>query len=459
MAVGGMPQNERVTSNETGVAAGPAPAPGATVDPKPHGGTLGLGQGTALYIASVLGTGILVLPGLAAAVAGPASIVAVAAVLVLSIPLAGTFAALAARYPDAGGVASYVRRTLGDTAARMTGYWFFFGVCIGAPVLAVLGGEYIVAVLGVDRAAVPIIALAIFVPPFVANWFGVRVAGWVQFALTGLLITTVVGVVTVTFPAVEPGNFEPFMPNGWAGVGTAISLFVWAFAGWEVGTHIAAEFKNPRRTIPLATGIAIVVVGAGYLALQVVTVGVLGDRAGVGVVPLLDLVETTAPGIGPTLVAIVTGIVCLGVMNAYLPAFAKLGAALGRDGDLPRFFAKGAGPGEIPRRSLMLTAAMVAVYFVLMLANGMNLSAFILIHTSNMVAIYAAGMLAATLLLRRWSFGWWLAVVATIMTAGLLVLAWANLVVPLVLAAAAVAVTIVRRVRRVATIATIATRA
>ncbi len=304
-------------------------------------GTLGLGQGTALYIASVLGTGILVLPGLAAAAAGPASIVAVAAVLVLSIPLAGTFASLAARYPDPGGVASYVRRTLGGTAARMTGYWFFFGVCIGAPVLAVLGGEYVVAVLGVDRAAVPIIALAIFVPPFVANWFGVRVAGWVQFVLTGLLITVVVGVVAVTFPAVEASNFQPFLPNGWAGVGTAISLFVWAFAGWEVGTHIAGEFKNPRRIIPLATGIAIVVVGAGYLALQVVTVGVLGDQAGAGVVPLLDLVETTVPGIGSTLVAIVTAIVCLGVMNAYLPAFAKLGAALGRDGDLPQLLREG----------------------------------------------------------------------------------------------------------------------
>ena len=96
----------------------------------------------------------------------------------------------------------------------------------------------------------------------------------------------------------------------------------------------------------------------------------------------------------------------------------------------------------------MLTAVLVAVYFVLMLLNGMNLSAFILIHTSNMVAIYAAGMLAATLLLRRWSFGWWLAVVATVMTFGLLVLAWANLIVPLVLAVAAVLVTVVRRLRR-----------
>lgn len=422
----------------------------ASVDVAPetgHRGRLGLVQGTALYIASVLGTGILVLPGLAAEAAGPASIVAVAAVLVLSIPLAGTFAALASRFPDAGGVASYVRRALGPTAARMTGYWFFFGVCVGAPVVAVLGGEYVVAVLGVDRAAVPVIGFAVFLPPFIANWFGVRIAGWVQFVLTGLLLAVVVGVVAVTFPAAEAANFTPFLPNGWAGVGVAVSLFVWAFAGWEVGTHIAGEFRDPKRTIPIATAIAIVIVGVGYLALQFVTVAVLGDRAGASQVPLLDLVETTAPGIGSVLVAIVAAIVTVGVVNAYLPAFGKLGAALGRDGDLPRFLAKGAADGEIPRRALALTGVLITVYFALMLLNGLDLTGFILIHTSNMVAIYAAGMLAATLLLRRWSVGWWLAVVATVLSGGLLVLAWQNLVVPLVLAAASVAVTVVRRAR------------
>jgi amino acid efflux transporter len=438
--VGGIRHHERVSTRTLDAAASAGLA-------EPHRGRLGLGQGTALYVASVLGTGILVLPGLAAEAAGPASIVAVAAVLLLSIPLAGTFAALASRFPDAGGVASYVRRALGATAARMTGYWFFFGVCVGAPVVAILGGEYVVAVLGVDRSAVPVIALAVYVPPFVANWFGVRVAGWVQFALTGLLLGVVIGVVAATFPAVESSNFSPFLPNGWGGVGTAVSLFVWAFAGWEVGTHIAGEFRDPRRTIPLATAIAIVIVGAGYLALQVVTVGVLGDRAGDGQVPLVDLVATTVPGVGPVLVALVAAIVTVGVLNAYLPAFGKLGAALGRDGDLPRYFAKGAEDGAVPRRALVLTGVLMAVYFGFALVVELDLAPFILIHTSNMVAIYAAGMLAATMLLRRWSVGWWLAVVATVLSAGLLLLAWQNLYMPLSLAAASVIVTLVRRAR------------
>ena len=119
------------------------------------GGRVGVVRASALYVAAVLGTGILVLPGLAAEAAGPASILSVAAVFLLSIPLAGTFASLAARFPDAGGVATFVRLAIGPTAARMAGYWFLFGVQFGAPVVATLGGEYVVAALGADRAWCP----------------------------------------------------------------------------------------------------------------------------------------------------------------------------------------------------------------------------------------------------------------------------------------------------------------
>ena len=398
----------------------------------------------------MLGTGLLVLPGLAAEAAGPASVVAVVAVIVLSIPLAGTFAALAARYPDPGGVASYARRALGNTVARMTGYWFMFGVAAGAPVVAVLGAEYVAAIAGIDRSMVPLLAAAFFVPPFAANAFGVRVAGWVQFVLTALLLGVVVGVVSLAAPAVEPQNFKPFLPHGWGGVGTAISLFVWAFSGWEVGTHISGEFRNPRRVIPLATAIALVITGLCYLVLQIVTVGALGEAAGDGLVPLLDLArlstsEAGATGLGAAAVGAIAGIVALGVLNAYLAAFAKLGASLAANGDLPRWFAKGAEAGAVPRRALALTSGVFAVWFVLMLASGLELTGFILVHTSCTVAIYAVGMIAALRLLRRASAGWWLALVAALLCLGMVALAWASLLPAVVLALAAIAVLLWRR--------------
>ncbi len=426
------------------VATGSAPGN----DPVAHTGTLGVVQGTALYVAAVLGTGILVLPGLAASAAGPASILSVAAVFVLSIPLAGTFAALASRFPDAGGVASYVRASLGGTWARMTGYWFFFGVAAGAPVVAMLGAEYVVAIVGADRSAVVWVALAIFVPPFVLNLYGVRVSGAAQLVLTAALLFVVIGVVTVAVPATDPANFDPFLPLGWGGVGTAISLFVWAFAGWEIGTHISGEFRNPRRVIPIATAIALVVVGAAYFVLQVVTVGVLGEAAGRGQVPLLELVKTSTLGIGPVLVAVIAAIVALGVLNVYLGAFAKLGASLGRDGDLPQWMSRGVEAGGVPRRSLGVVALFTAAYFSVMVVQGLSLTPFILIHTSSMVAIYVLGMVAAVRLLERFSAGWWLACVSVVLTGGLLILAGPNLLVPLVLAAAAAAVSLFKRRRR-----------
>ena len=417
---------------------------------KGHTGSLGLLQGSALYIASVLGTGILVLPALASAAAGPASIIAVFAVLGLSIPLAGTFAALAARHPDAGGVATYVRLTLGRTAARMTGYWFYFGVSLGAPVVATLGASYMGSILGAPRPVVIIFAVIILVPPFVANMFGLRFSGGAQLALTGLLLTVVVGVVAVAIPAGRAENFTPFMPHGWMGVGIAISLFVWAFAGWEAVTHLAGEFRNPRRTIPLATAIAIAVVGVAYLALQVVTVWVLGPAAGAGPVPLLDLVDTAVPGVGPAIVAVAAGVVSMGVLNTYLGAFAKLGASLGRDGDLPRWMAAGAHSGGVARRSLAVTGVIIAIYFVALIIMDLQLTPFVLIHTSCMVSIYALGMLAAVRLLARWSLGWWMAVISCVLVAGLIVLAGPNLLAPAGLAVAALIVTAVKRFRPIA---------
>ncbi len=406
---------------------------------------LGLAQASALYIAAVLGTGILALPGLAAAAAGPASILAVVAVLILSVPLAGSFAVLASRFPDSGGVATYVRLALGDTAARIAGYLFYFGVIIGAPAIGIVAGRYFSAMLGGGQATAIVVALVVLALPFLFNLGGLRVSGPVQLVLTALLVVVVLLVVGLAIPAADPGNLEPFLPQGWAGVGVAVSLMMWAVSGWEAVTHLAGEFRNPHRTIPLATAIAIVFVGAGYLALQAATIAVLGAEAGESEVPLLALVGRTAPGVGPLIVAGIALIVCLGVLNTYGGAFAKLGASLGRDGDLPRALAVGAERGGVPRRSLLVVAVVQAVYLGVAALNGFQLEPLILVHTACMVAIYALGMVAALRLLERFSLGWWFSAISLVLIAGMLVLAGPSLIVAAGLALVAVIVGLIKR--------------
>ena len=410
-------------------------------------GRIGLPTASALYIAAVLGTGILVLPGLGVEAAGPASILAVVAVVVLSIPLAGTFAALAGRYPDGGGVATFVRLALGDTAARATGYWFLFGVGFGAPVVAALGGAYLTSALGLGHDWVAVIGIGFLAAALALGLFGLRVSGSVQLALSGLLVAVVVGVIASAAPSVQAANFTPFLPYGWAGVGLAISLFVWAVAGGEAITHIAHEFRNPRRTIVWATVIGMSVVGLAYLALQIVTVGVFGAGGARSEVPLIDLVAINWPGFGPAAIAGIATIIVLGVLNVYVPAFANLAASLGRDRHLPRWFAKGGESGAVPRRAIALVAVLLLGYASVFFAFGLELETFILIHTASMVSLYFMGMVAAVRLLERYSVGWWMAVVSVVLTAALLVLAWEHLLVPLVLALVAVLVTVIRRFR------------
>ncbi|GAB3584341.1 amino acid permease [Leifsonia lichenia] len=410
-----------------GVQDGPA---------EPHG-HLGVAGGTALYIAAVLGTGILVLPALAASVAGPGSIIAVAALAVISIPLAATFAALARRHPDAGGVATFARRAFGPTAARVISYWFFFGTPIGAPIAALMTARYVVAVIGGDALTTTLIAVGLMVIPVIVTAFGVRFAGWLQLVLSAALVAVLVFVLAAAVPHADPANLQPLLPHGWAGVGLAMNLYIWAFAGWEAVAGIGGEFRNPKRDIPRATALALVIVSVAYLAIQTVTVLVLGGRASTSAVPLLDLVVVSSGRGGGIVVAVIAAIVVTGVFNAYLAAFSKLGAAMGRDGDLPRWFGRGAENGGIARRGLLLSAVIMAAYSAVVLASG-DLQPFILVHTSIAAAVYALGVASALVLLPRWSVGWWMSLASCVFAAGLLLLAGWHLVFPLALALAAV---------------------
>ena len=116
-------------------------------------GTLSTRSGTALYVGAVLGPGVLLIPSLAADAAGPASILAWAALLALSAPLAITFAALGVRQPEAGGTAAYARAAFGARAGAITGWWFLAGVLIGAPAVALIGSLYVADLLGAGREA------------------------------------------------------------------------------------------------------------------------------------------------------------------------------------------------------------------------------------------------------------------------------------------------------------------
>jgi len=113
---------------------------------------LRLPQIVALYVGAVFGTGVLLLPGLAAEKAGPASILAWLSMSVLMVPMAITMELLSARYPSAGGVSTFVRQAFGDRFANMVGWFFLLSVPMGAPILSVTGANYLSVLLNWGEA-------------------------------------------------------------------------------------------------------------------------------------------------------------------------------------------------------------------------------------------------------------------------------------------------------------------
>jgi amino acid efflux transporter len=228
--------------------------------PVAEGGSLSVLQGTALTLAAVLGVGVVSLPALAIEAAGPASMLAWAALIAISVPLAATFAALGARHPDGGGVATYVRLAFGPRVSTMVGWAFFLAIPIGAPVAAGFGASYVADAAGGGRATEVGVTAGIIVVVAVMNWPGIQVSAGVQLGIAAVIATLLLVAILVSLPRVDTDNLTPFLTHGWSGVGTAAAVLVWAFAGWEIVSSLSAEYRHPARDIARATAITLGVV-------------------------------------------------------------------------------------------------------------------------------------------------------------------------------------------------------
>ncbi|MGI5242869.1 APC family permease [Dactylosporangium sp. CA-139066] len=402
-------------------------------------------QGAALSIGAVLGTGVIALPALAAQTAGPASLIAWGALVVLSVPLAATFAALGARYPDSGGVATYVRNAFGRRAAAVVGWSFYFAVPVGAPAAALFGGAYVSAALGGGTRTTLLTAGALMLAVTGGNLGGVRVSGRLQLGLAGLLIALLLTATITALPHAHTANLHPFAPHGWWAIGPAAAVLVWGFAGWEAVTSLAADFRRPKQDLPRATGIALVVVAVLYLGIAAASVLVIGPAMPGTDAPLAELLAIGVGGQVRTIAAGAALLLTLGTMNAYYAGAAKLGAALGRDGALPAWFGRGAAPGSVPRRSLVVVALLGAASLAVVAATGTGTRALVLLTSGCFVLVYLMGSAAAIKLLPRRTLARWCAILAFASSVGLMVVTGWYVLGTLVIAAGALLYT--RRAR------------
>jgi amino acid efflux transporter len=358
---------------------------------------LSVPRGAALYIGALVGPGLLLVPSLAAKSAGPASIVAWAALLLLSAPLAITFAALGIRHPVAGGVSAYVREGFGETAAAVTGAWFMTAVVFGGPAVALIGGYYVADLTGSGTGVAVVVGLAMYAVVLTANAAGLRLSSGFQLALSAVLVGVVAVAVAVALPTRATDNWTPFAPHGWWAVGTAANILIWLFIGWEAMAQLAGEFRDPSRDLPRAMALAFAVITVLYAGLAVATIVAAATRD--SRVPLADLIAVGFGHAGRDATAVLAVALTMGTMNVYTGAAAKLAAALAAERALPVWLA-GDAHRSIPRRPLLALGATAAVLLAGLAAGISSTSDLIRATSACFIVVYVFALASAVRMLR-----------------------------------------------------------
>ncbi|HSS91941.1 MAG TPA: amino acid permease [Streptosporangiaceae bacterium] len=349
-------------------------------------------RGAALYIGALLGPGLLLLPGLAAAEAGPASILAWLALLILSGLFAAVFSALGRHNPSAGGVIGYVTAGLGPRAGLATGWMFLAGVVCGAPIVCLIGASYITDLTGGGQLARAAVAAGLLLTVVGLAAGGLRASAAAQLVLVSLLTVVVIVAVTGSAGAARAANWTPFAPHGWLSVGSAAATLMFSFVGWEAVAPLTTRFANPGRQLPRVVAIALAVTTVLYLGLAIATIGVLGPRAATDV-PLAGLLSHAIGAAGPDIAAVAAIVLTLGATNAYINGAAAMAGQLSRTASGSR----GRGP------VLRLLAAITATGLLLIIGYGLRIvgtAALVAVPTALFLAVYLGAMTAAARVLR-----------------------------------------------------------
>lgn len=259
-------------------------APTATSPPGQHGlrRALGFWAVTLSGIGIILGAGIYVLVGEAAADAGSATWVAFLLGAALAAVTGLTFAELAGMFPEAGASAAYAEEAFGPRAGFVTGWLDVTVNVVGAAAVALGFGGYAAELFGGEQR---VIALSAIVVSMLVIYLGVRetIGLAILFAILeggGLLVVIAVGL-----PDLPPSSFFD-APRGIGGILAASALVFFAYQGFEAMASLSEETKDPTSTIPRAILLAVGVTSVLYLTVAMVATAV---------VPWEQLAESSAP--------------------------------------------------------------------------------------------------------------------------------------------------------------------
>jgi amino acid efflux transporter len=401
--------------------------------------------GVALYVSAVIGPGILTLPAAAAQIAGPLSLVAVAALLAVSVPAAFAFVGIhrasTGRAPTASiGLQRYATLAFGEVAGRVVGAWFYVGVPVGVPALALIGGSYVSAATGGGRPVTVAVAWAMAAVSIGIVLARGRSSGGLSLALAIALVVLIIGAAAVSIPTWRPERLGELAPHGLFALVPAALTLAWVLMGWEASTNFTSMLRDPDRRLPRVIAISLAVVVLLYAAVAVPELLVLGPFAGSTTAPVAAMLRAALGAPASFAAAVLAVVLALAASVAYLTSFRELGRSLLPP--TPRL-----DPPGRDRLALAFPALITGVGLLLATVAPLDASWFVRLCAGTQVPVYLVALASGLVLLRPRSRAWWLALLATIAVAVLLLSAGPYLLIPALIAAVVVAQQLRRRRR------------
>ncbi len=362
---------------------------------------LGVVGATVMGLGSIIGTGVFVSIGIAAGIAGTAVVLAVIVGALVATCNGLNSAQLAANHPVSGGSYEYGYKYLNSWLGFTAGWMFLLAKTASAATAALGFSGYFLNATGMSRSLLIPLALASVIVLTAIVLSGIRRSNVANIAIVSISLLSLVFFIAAGIPSTVRSGAEHFTPFFTGSIGTVLhasALMFVAYTGYGRIATLGEEAIAPRRTIPRAIIVTMVLTMLLYVAVAVVAVGsvgaeVLGKSGSSGQAAPLEVVVRSfgIPG-GSQILAIGAIAAMLGVLLNLILGLSRVLLAMGRRRDMPRIFASLNQSGTTPVAATI--AVGIAIAFLVLIGNvktTWSFSAFtVLIYyaITNLAALY-----------------------------------------------------------------------
>ncbi len=322
-------------------------------------------------LGSILGTGVFVSLAIAAGIAGPAVILAVAIAALVAICNGLNSAQLAANHPVSGGTYEYGYRYLNPWLGFTAGWLFLLAKTASAATAALGFAGYLLNTLGFagGKSLIAVALLAVVAMTFVVIR-GIQRSNRINIVIVSVTLLSLGGFVLaglVPLTSLGATNFTPFFVKGNSlkSVLHATALMFVAYTGYGRIATLGEEVQEPQKTIPKSIIVSMVLTMLIYLAVAIVGVGAIGASSFSEHADAAAPLELTArtfgvPGVS-LLLAIGAMTAMLGVLLNLILGLSRVLLAMGRRGDMPHQIARLNREGTSPTLAVMVVGAAIGL--------------------------------------------------------------------------------------------------